>query len=159
MNPEQIKHLLETGMLRKRSPDMKQADTLIDAANERASIAKAIPLSEKSATTILSELYESFKNLGNARWWVLGYKPTKDAHVVSMLIISKAQIAHAYKVQNIDRFRQLRNKANYDGYRVTLGEAKEILGLWNEVSEELIEWVKEKRSGNKVEKSVEKETK
>ena len=133
--------LISQGQLIKKSVDRFRAESLIKAALVNAEFAKRQKIDAESATGVFREMYEAFRQLGDAKWWLMGYEPI-DSHKVSMKILISADISKNYKLQNIDRFRRIRNDANYRGELVKEEQALEIVSLWDEVSKDLIEWVK-----------------
>ncbi len=141
MKKEEIDLMLSEKMIRKRSPDRFRAESLIKAALVNADFARMSPVEEKTATGIFRELYEAFRQLGDAKWWMLGYEPV-DSHKASMKVLMSAEIRNSFKLQTLDRLRIIRNDANYRGELVKKEQAVEILSLWNEVSENLIKWIK-----------------
>jgi hypothetical protein len=137
MNPARIKQLLQEGKLRIRSVDRKRITSLIDSAKNNANAVKKIPITHENATIVFREIYESIRQIGDARWLSLGYEPSAS-HEVSMEILREMNIKHSIKLHKLDRFRRTRNNANYRGYKVSIEEAKEIVDFWNECAEELI---------------------
>ncbi len=140
MNEQRIKALIMSGNLRKTFPDIKKANALTSSSLEIAESLKAVPLTEKTARLLLKELYDAFRQLGDAKWHIMGYK--SEGHEASIELLQYAEIKSSFKLQNFDRFRRIRNEATYDGKSVTLEQAKDIIILWNDVHKELIEWVK-----------------
>lgn len=96
-----------------------------------------ISLTENSATPIFKELYESIRQIGDARWWSFGYEPV-GSHEVSMEILMEMNIKESVKLNRLDNFRKIRNSASYRGYKVTVGQAKEIMDFWVSCTEELM---------------------
>ncbi len=141
MKNEEIMLLLNKGQLIKKSVDRFRAESLLKAAIINSEFAKRQQIDEETATGVFREMYEAFRQLGDAKWWMMGYEPI-DSHKVSMKILMSANISKNYKLQSIDRFRVIRNDANYRGELVKKEQALEIVSLWDEVSKELIEWVK-----------------
>ncbi len=99
-------------------------------------IVKTIPLSDQSAILVFRETYESIRQLGDARWWLLGYEPRN--HEVSMEILKEFDITEKVRLNHLSRFKTIRNDTNYRGFKVTLAQAKEILAFWDACSQEII---------------------
>lgn len=140
MRAELINEFVRRGLLRKMSPDVMRAKSLFEASIENLKAAKEIPIKDKSATLVFREMYESIRQLGDTRWWLLGYEA--KSHELSMEILREMEIKNGIKLQFLDRFRQIRNDANYRGYRVTLGQAKEIVAFWDSCGDELASRIK-----------------
>ncbi|MBI4439078.1 hypothetical protein HY640_04055 [Candidatus Woesearchaeota archaeon] len=135
-----IKFLLESGQLRIRSSDSFKADSLVRSALDSASFSKIPPLNEKTATGIFKALYDAFHALGDAKWWKLGYEAC--SHEASMKILMNADIKAKFRLQDIDNYRKIRNNAVYRGHLVSVEQTKRLMALWDELSGELIEWVR-----------------
>ncbi len=136
MRAEKIRDLVDAGLLRKRLPDIPRINSLIESARNNASVAKEIPLTERAATIVFRELYEALRQLGDAKWWSLGYD--SRGHEPSMGILSEEDIPNKLKLHKLDRFRQIRNDANYRGYKIPLEDAEEMRDLWDSCGEDLI---------------------
>ena len=140
MKKERIDQLIREGKLKKRSVDIPRIKSLIESSKANVKTIKLIEINEMSSTSVFREYYESVRQLGDARWWCLGYEPTAS-HEVSMEILTNMDIKEGHKLQKLDWFRRIRNNANYRGYRVNVEEAKEIEGFWNSCSKEIIEQI------------------
>jgi hypothetical protein len=137
MEKTRITQLIRDGKLRIRSTDIPRIKSLLDSARNNAEVAIKVPITEESATLIFREFYESIRQIGDARWWSLGYEPTAS-HEVSMEILKEINIKDRLKLNSLERFRRTRNNANYRGYKVTIQEAKEIVDFWNSCALELM---------------------
>jgi len=137
MNDHQIRLWLSKGILKKRSKDIPIINSLLNSARIKAEGVKLIPVEEKTATIIFGALYESLKQLGDAKWWIKGYE--SKSHVPSMQILADSEVENNVKLGNLDRFRRIRNDANYRGYQITIEQAKEIIAFWDEFNKKLIE--------------------
>lgn len=122
------------------SPDKLRAKSLMEASERNMAVILEMGINDSSSTIIFRETYESIRQLGDARWWLLGYKP-KD-HEVSMEILKQEKIANSAKLQKLDRFRQIRNDANYSGYLIPKAVTEEIIEFWKECAEDILEKMK-----------------
>lgn len=138
MKEIRIQRLIEDRKIKPRSIDIPRARSLIEAAERTARTAEQIPLNEFSATTILRETYEALHELGDAKWWSLGYEA--QTHEASMDILKDEEPVELVK---LDRFRTLRNDANYRGVKITVEQAKEILDFWKKFGPFLLKRIKE----------------
>lgn len=141
MKKEIIGMLVRTCQLRIREPDKEKVKSMIESSKINAKIAKSIPLNEESATLIFREIYESIRQLGDAKWWLLGYEPMN--HDVSLEILKDMDIKEKFLLNRLPRFKRIRNDANYRGFRVSVAQAKEIIQFWDKCSSEIIEEIKE----------------
>jgi len=95
MKLEIINTLLKTKIIRKKEIDRFKIISTICSAEDTANVAKSIPLNEKSATLIFREIYESIRQLGDAKWWSLGYEPQN--HDISLSILKEMEITNKIK--------------------------------------------------------------
>ncbi len=140
MEAKQLKEYLDKGSLKKRSPDINRANSLINVAELTANAVLKISLNEENATMIFRELYEVLRQLGDAKLWKLGYEARQ--HEPSIKILMDARIKDKLALNRLDRFRVIRHDANYRGNQITLNQAKEILEFWKDHGKELLNWVK-----------------
>ncbi len=135
-----LKFLESMSKIRKRTPDKPRARSLVEAAEKTMGAVTKIPLSDATATIIFRETYEAIRQLGDARWWLKGYEP-KD-HEVSMEILKEEKISRSARLVEADRFRSIRNNANYLGYDIPKAVAREILDFWEDCGREITEKLK-----------------
>ena len=136
MNPESLRSLVKVGILRKRDTDFPRIRSILQSVQTDAKIAKTIPLNEDSATMVFRELYESVRQLGDARWWLSGFEPTN--HDISLEILKELKIKNAVLLNHLERFKKIRHDANYRGFRVSMAQAKEMIEFWDKCGEEII---------------------
>jgi len=140
MNKERLDQLIMEGKLKMRSVDVPKINSLITAAKVGIIAVQKVPLIPETSTLVFREYYECIRQLGDARWLSLGYEP-KASHEVSMEILMGLKIENSIKLQNLDRFRKIRNNANYRGYIVSVEEATEIEDFWSALGENIIKEV------------------
>ena len=136
MGKEQIEQWTRMDFLRKRSLDKEKVKSMIESSTTNMTIVKTVPLSEQSAILIFRESYESIRQLGDARWWLLGYEPRN--HEVSMEVLKEMDIKERMRLNHLSRFKAIRNDTNYRGFKVTIAQAREILDFWDVCSQEII---------------------
>jgi len=137
MNKEKLYYFIREGKLRKRHIDIPRVKSLIESARNNVKAVCKIPLNEETATVIFREYYESIRQLGDARWWSLGYEP-RASHEVSMEILMEMKINNVAELKKLDRFRKIRNNANYRGYKINIEQAEEIMKFWENYAEKII---------------------
>ena len=140
MKKEFVEIWLKSGVLRNRQRDIEKIKSMINSAEINAKVTKNIKLNEDTATLIFREIYESVRQLGDAKWWLLGYEPTN--HEISMEILKEFDIKEKVKLNSLDRFKKTRHDVNYRGFRATVSQAEEILDFWNKCGEEIIKTLK-----------------
>jgi len=119
------------------TPDKLRAKSLVEAAGKTMAVISGMAVSDETATIVFRETYECIRQLGDARWFLAGYKP-KD-HEVSMEILKEERIKHSAKLEKLDRFRSIRNDVNYTGYLIPKEVAEEIMEFWEECGAEILE--------------------
>ena len=90
MKKEMIDLLIKTDQVRERQPDKEKIKSMVEFARVNAKVAQSVTLNEDSATLVFREIYESIMQLGDAKWWSMGYEPRN--HEVSMDILKEAEI-------------------------------------------------------------------
>lgn len=142
MKKEDMEFFVRGGFLRARQPDASLIRSMVESAEINAGVAKKIHLDENSATLVFREVYESVRQLGDAMWWSIGYEPL--SHEASMDILKDADVKEKVKLNHIFRFKNMRNDANYRGFRISVEQAKEILEFWDTVGKEIARKIKSK---------------
>jgi len=139
MKKEQIDFLLKEGILRSLSKSKDEIKSLINSAQDNATTLLSLRLDEKTATIIFREMYESIRQLGEACWWKIGYKP--QTHDISLEILKEIDIKNKVRLNFLDRFKQMRHDVNYRGFKVSVSQAQEIIELWKQCSKDIISFI------------------
>lgn len=140
MNNSEIEKLVKSGDLRQRSIDKERAKSILSFSEKTVSFIKTLELSENSANVIFKEVYESIRQLGDAKLWLMGYETLR--HDISLESLKNFEVRDKIKLNKLQRFRKIRNDANYRGYPVTILQAKEILDFWENCGKEILEKIK-----------------
>ena len=140
MRKEFIELWLKTKVIRNRQKDLEKIKSMINSAEINAKVTKTIKLNEESATLIFREIYESIRQLGDAKWWILGFEPFN--HEISLETLKEFDIKEKVKLNYLERFKKTRNDINYRGFRATINQTEEILDFWNKCGEEIIRVLK-----------------
>jgi hypothetical protein len=140
MKKEFIEIWLKSGIIRNRQRDMEKIKSMINSAKINAKVTKNINLDEDTATLIFREIYESIRQLGDAKWWLLGYEPSN--HDISLEALKEFDIKEKLKLNSLERFRKIRHDINYRGFRATISHAEEILDFWEKCCREIIDLLK-----------------
>ncbi|MBI5392692.1 low molecular weight phosphatase family protein [Candidatus Woesearchaeota archaeon] len=137
MRQEMIDILVKRGALRIKQTDEEKIKSLVSSIIRDVKVAKSIPINNESTRVIFREMYEAIRQLGDARWWRLGYEPLN--HEVSMEILQKIDITENFKLNFLNRFKHIRHDVNYRGCQVTIEQVQQILDFWNSCSKEIID--------------------
>ncbi len=136
MKKEFIDIWLKTGALRNRQRDIEKIKSMINSAEINARVTKTIKLDDDTATLIFREIYDSIRQLGDAKLGLLGFEPCN--HEVSMEVLKEFDIRDKVKLNSLDRLKKTRHDINYRGFRTTIFQTKEILDFWNKCGEEIL---------------------
>jgi len=128
------------GGIRPRQKDNEKIKSMLNSAEINVKVTQGIKLNENSATLVFREIYESVRQLGDARWWILGYEPLN--HEVSMEILKSFDIREKIRLNSLERFKKIRHDLNYRGFRATISQAKEIINFWKECGKEILKILK-----------------
>ena len=137
MKKELIDMHIKADHIRIRQPDKEKMKSMVESAKINAKVAKTVDLNEDSATLVFREIYESIRQLGDAKWSSLGYEPRN--HEICMEILKEADIKEKLMLNHLSRFKRIRNDANYRGFKVTIGQAREIVDFWDRCSKDITE--------------------
>lgn len=135
MRKELIDALIRRERLRIRQRDAEKIKSMIKSAETNAKVVKGLLLNEDSATVVFREIYESVRQLGDARWWFLGYEPLD--HDIALDALKEMDIREKIRFNHLNRFKKIRHDANYRGFRVLVSQAKEIIDFWDKCGKEI----------------------
>ena len=136
MKKEFIETWIKMELLRNRQIDKEKIKSMINSAEINARVAGQIKINEETATLIFREIYESIRQLGDIKWWLLGYEPSN--HEISLEILKEFDIKEKIKLNSLYRFKKIRHDANYRGIIVLSAQAEEIIEFWNKCCLDII---------------------
>lgn len=113
--------------MRYKRPDAKSALSIVDAAERKMRFTLSLELTEESAATIASNIYECFRMLGDALFVQMGIMQTDHKEVIEELV--KVDVQTKRPLNAIKNLRQLRHNINYYGYQPRLPEVKDAIDL------------------------------
>jgi hypothetical protein len=125
--------------LRYKLPDSKNAISIVQAAKAEIDYTFTIEITEKSSSTIVRNIYESFRMLGDALLTYQG-RITQD-HAECIKELMKLNIKSERPLGALDNLRILRHNINYYGYRPRIEEVKDALNLTKALFEPLYKFV------------------
>jgi len=112
-------------MHRQKEPDTKNALSIAQAAKEEIDFALSMEVNEKSASTIIRNIYESFRMLGDAILIKRGMIVQDHAECIKEL--TKLNVKANKPLGVLDNLRALRHNINYYGYRPKIEEVKDAI--------------------------------
>jgi hypothetical protein len=128
--------------LRYKKPDHKNAQSLVDAAEFEMKYTLTVELTEKSASTIIRNIYECFRMLGDALMLAEGAE--SEDHILPIKKLTELNIETKRPVYVIDNMRRLRHNINYYGYRPSLMDAEEAIAIAKSLFEPVLKEVKKR---------------
>jgi len=114
-------------MIRYKRPDKKNALSLVEAAKRDLNFTLTIKVSEDSGSTIVRNIHNSFRMLGDALLIYKGIEP-KD-HITSIKELLKLNVSTLRPINLVDSIRKLRHNINYYGYSPKLNEVEDAVSI------------------------------
>ena len=126
--------------IRYKVPDKKNALSIIEASKKDMSFTLSLKPAEESGATIVRNIYECFRMLGDALLVAKGI--TSQDHITSIQELFKLKVNTSRPIYLIDNLRKLRHNINYYGYSPKLVEVEDIISLAKSCFEPLLEVVR-----------------
>ncbi|MBI5002392.1 hypothetical protein HZC31_03340 [Candidatus Woesearchaeota archaeon] len=131
-------------MIRKRTPDKFKAQSMVTAAETEIKFTKTIEPTKESASTIVRNVYESFRMLGDALLLIHGKEASGQDHHVEMINeLFTLKVDTKRPVQVILNLKNLRHKVNYQGYIPSIEEAKDAMSIIDACFQPVLNKIKE----------------
>ncbi len=102
-----------------------RARDLVQQARRDIAAAQQIPVNDTTAATIVRNVYEAFRMLGEARLSLAGIKSTD--HGTQLTELERLKIETARPLAYIENVKRVRHRINYDGYAAQVAEADDAL--------------------------------
>ncbi len=129
--------------IRYKYPDKKKALSIVEASErDMMKFTLTIKLNEYSGSTIIRNIYEDFRMLGEALLVAQGIE-SKD-HIEAINELLKLGVNTKRPLASIDNLRRIRNNINYRGYIPKFQEAEDAISLANACFIPLVKTVKQK---------------
>src|SRR3989338_1001788 len=138
-----IEDLRKKRNLRTKEIDKEKVISLLNAIEKNISAVKKINMNEDNSTIIFKEVYDAIRQIADAFWWLEGYEVLRD-HDASFTVLKDIEVSQKFKINYIERFKKIRNDANYRGFLVSIEQAQEILDFWNSYGLEIMAFLKKK---------------
>ena len=122
--------------IRYKKPDKKNALSITEAAKKDMKFTLSLELTEDSGPTIVRNIYESFRMLGDAILAAKGIE-SKD-HITAIKELLKVQVITTRPIYLIDNLRKLRHNVNYYGYHPKLIEVEDAVSVAKSCFEPLL---------------------
>jgi len=122
--------------VRIKKPDLKNALSILQAAQRDMKFTLTLPKTEQSSTTIVRNIYESFRMLGDALLVNKGIL-SKD-HIAPINELLKTKTKTKRPLNLIDNLRRLRHNINYYGYTPSAAELENAISLSKDLFKPLV---------------------
>jgi len=110
-----------------KKEDKQKAINLIETADKDLKFTFSLPVSQNSSNTIIRNIYESFRMLGEASL-VSKWIEFSD-HIESLNELLQLELDTSRPISLLDNLRKLRHKINYNGYLSTIEESQEAISI------------------------------
>jgi len=114
-------------MIRQKVPDNKNALSIIQASEREMKFTLTLKVTEESGATIIRNIYECFRMLGDALLVAKGIN--SEDHLMPIRELLQLKVNTERPIQVIDNLRRLRHNINYYGYKPTLIEVNEVISI------------------------------
>ena len=129
-------------MTRQRIPDKEKAKSLTASAKKDYEYTLTLEINDNSANTIIRNIYESFRMLGEAILTIKGIEFTDHIECIKELINLDIKIKRPAQI--LDYLRKTRHRINYYGYIAKKDEAEEIISMAKDLFLEFYEEIEER---------------
>lgn len=128
--------------MRHRRPDKKNAQSLLEAAKREMDFTLSIQPSEASASTIIRNIYECFRMLGDVLLLIKGIE--SEDHITPINELLSIKVETKRPILLIGSLRTLRHNINYNGYKPCIAELNDVLSIAKECFMPLYSEIKKK---------------
>ena len=126
--------------MRYKKPDRKNALSIINATEMEMAFTLSLKPTEESAPTIVRNIYECFRMLGDALLVVDGIE--SEDHLMPIGELLKLKVKTKRPTYLIDNLRRLRHNINYYGYRPNVLEAEDAVSVAGSCFDQLFQVIK-----------------
>ncbi len=128
--------------MRYKRPDRKNALSIIDAAERDMKFTLSIEPTEASGPTIVRNIYECFRMIGDAILVSKGVE--SEDHIAPIRELAKIKVKTDRPINLVDNLRRLRHNINYYGYTPKLQEVKDTISIAKSIFQPLLNYMKDK---------------
>jgi len=126
--------------IRYKVPDKKNALSIIESSKRDMDFTLTLKLTEEAGATIVRNIYECFRMLGDALLVAKGIK--SQDHIEPIKELLKLRVNTSRPIYLIDNLRKLRHNINYYGYSPKIIEVEDAISLAKSCFEPLLEAAK-----------------
>jgi hypothetical protein len=114
-------------LTRPRIPDIAQARSLVEAAEQEMLYLDTLKPTLDGAQTIIRGIYENFRRLGKALLSLQGISGSHEDSITALT--SLRDVKTSRPIQAIDNLRTLRNNINYLGYHPSQADLDDVISI------------------------------
>lgn len=126
--------------MRYKKPDKKNALSILEAAERDMKFTLNLKATDLSSTTIIRNIYECFRMLGDALLVSKGID-SKD-HLAPINELLKLNVSTKRPINLIENLRRLRHNINYYGYKPRLEETIDVISIAESIFYPLVKVVR-----------------
>ncbi len=115
--------------IRYKRPDSKNALSILNSVKIDMEFTLSLKLDKKSSSTIVRNIYECFRMLGDAILISKGIESTD--HIRPIVELTNLKVKTSRPINVINNIRVLRHNINYYGYSPTIIEARDVISIAN----------------------------
>jgi uncharacterized protein (UPF0332 family) len=113
--------------IRYKRPDRKNALSIVESANNEIKFTLSLKISEEAGPTIIRNVYESFRMLGDALLVSKGIE--SQDHLMPINELMKLRVKTRRPINIVDNLRRLKHNINYYGYKPRLSEIEDTISI------------------------------
>ena len=137
---------------RQKHPDKKNAASIVDASSRQMKYTLTLESSDSSAFTIIRNIYECFRMLGDALLITQGIEA--EDHVAPIQELMNIKVETSRSIKLVDHLRRMRHNINYYGYTPGKEEADDAISVAKACFEPLFNAVKNEIEKNSQERRL-----
>lgn len=126
--------------MRYKRPDKKNALSIIGAAERDMNFTLSMESTEESGPTIVRNIYECFRMLGDALLISKGIE--SEDHITPIKELTKLNVETERPIRLVDNLRRLRHNINYYGYKPRLAEVEDVISIAKTTFKPLLKTIK-----------------
>ena len=128
--------------MRYKRPDKKNALSIIGASERDMNFTLSMRITEESGPTIVRNIYECFRMLGDALLVSKGIE--SEDHLTPIRELIEIKVHTERPVNLVDNLRRLRHNINYYGYKPKQAEVKDVISIAQSIFKPLLKEARKK---------------
>ena len=118
-------YYLSEKLVRKSSPNMSMAKSLVQKAEIRFKMLRSESITEENSSIVFEEIYEALREASQSLMEIKGFKPYSHEALVSFL--KEYNLVSEEKANMLDNYRILRNNSVYKAEKISLQKCTEAM--------------------------------